>query len=71
VVDGRQDTPTARFSTTGSHIVLEVILLLKFNNNYWDKRTVAKAISLVQEEDSNERYDKENAQFGLLNDEDD
>jgi hypothetical protein len=69
VVDGRQDTPTARFSTT--HIVLEVILLLKFNNNYWDKRTVAKAISLVQEEDSNERYDKENAQFGLLNDEDD
>jgi hypothetical protein len=59
----------ARFST--SPYLLEVILSLKFNNKYLDKRTVAKAIRLVQEEDSNERYDKEIAQFGLLNDEDD
>jgi hypothetical protein len=59
----------ARFST--SPYLLEVILFLNFNNKYWEKRTVAKAISLVQEEDSHERYDKEIAQFGLLNDEDD
>jgi hypothetical protein len=59
----------ARFST--SPYLLEVIFFLKFNNKYWDKRTVAKAISLAQEEDSNERCDKEIAQFGLLNDEDD
>jgi hypothetical protein len=59
----------ARFST--SPYLLEVIHFLKFNNKYWDKRTVSKAISLVQEEDFNERYDKELAQFGLLNDEDD
>jgi hypothetical protein len=54
----------ARFST--SPILLEIILFLKFKNEYWDKRTVAKAISLVQEEDSNERYDKEIAQFWLI-----
>jgi hypothetical protein len=69
VVDGRQAIQPVRFST--SPYLLEVILFLKFNNKYWHKRTVAKAIGLVQEEDSNERYDKEIAQFGLLNDEDD
>jgi hypothetical protein len=54
----------ARFST--HPIQLEAILLLKCNRKYWSKSTVAQAIKMVKEEDSNERYKKEVGRFGVL-----
>jgi hypothetical protein len=59
----------ARFST--SPYLLEAILFLKYNSKYWDKRTIDKAIQLLQEQNSNERYEKDLARFGLLKDEED
>jgi hypothetical protein len=54
----------ARFST--NPIQLEGILLLKYKRKYWSKFTVAQAIKIEKEEDSNERYKKEVGRFGVL-----
>jgi hypothetical protein len=59
----------ARFST--SPYLLEAILFLKYNSKYWDTRTVVKAIQLLQEKNSTERYEKDVSRYGLLKEEED
>ena len=46
----------SRYSTAPN--LLEAILFLKYNKDYWDLSMVASAVRLVKEENSETRYEK-------------
>jgi hypothetical protein len=54
----------ARFSSHS--LLLEAILFLRFNENYWTQLAVTQAAMAVRKDNSNKRYKKELGKFGVL-----